>query len=96
MNTNDFKNELELNESEKQLIRAELDASHKKWVNYVLENKDKICSTHHPIKVKKKKRFVWREFCDKIKKIMGLEKPRNNFDGIEAYLQYSDDFGKFI
>ena len=91
MNDLELQGELARNESEKQLIRAELDSSHKKWVEYALKNKDEICSIHHPIVVKKKRSARWKDFINKLKAIFGLTKRKENYDGIEAYLQYRDN-----
>lgn len=96
MNSNEFQKELERNESNKQLINAELEASKKKWVEYIVKNQGEICSNPHPLIVKKKKSVRIKEFIKKVKTIFGLNPRKENFDGIEAYLQYSDDDNQII
>lgn len=91
MNNTELQSELSLNESDKRLANAELEASKKVWVNYILDNKTEICSNLHPIPVKKKRSVRWKEFIDKIKKMFGLIPRKENIDGIEAYLQYCDN-----
>lgn len=72
MNDAELYKELSLNKSDETLARAELKAAHDKWVKYVMENKDVICSNYHPMTVKKKKSAIWREFICKIKSIFGF------------------------
>lgn len=91
MNNVDLKNELSINEADKKLTKIELDVQHKKFVNYVLNNKEEICSNCSPIVVRKKYNVRFKEFINKLKKVFGLEKRKEYYDGIEAYLQYSDD-----
>lgn len=92
MNNFDLNNELARNESDKQLVYAELEASRNKWVDYLIQNKNDICTTHHPIVVKKKNKEILKGFIDKIKTIFGFTPRKENNDGIEAYLQYRNGF----
>lgn len=92
MNNIELQKELARNDSDKQLANAELEASKKKWVEYILTNKEEICSNLHPIMVKKKKRALFNEFISKIKAIFGLTPRKEEIDGIEAYLQYRNEF----
>lgn len=92
MNSAELQSELSQNESDKKLAKAELEASQRVWVNYVLQNKTEICSNIHPVTVKKKRSARWKEFTDKIKKIFGFTPRKETVDGIEAYLQYRNDF----
>ena len=92
MNNFDLNNELARNESDKQLAYAELEASRSKWVDYLIENKNEICTTHHPTVVKKKKNEKFKVFFNKIKAIFGFTPRRENNDGIETYLQYRNSF----
>lgn len=92
MNNFDLNNELVRNESDKQLAYAELEASRNKWVGYLINNKDEICATHHPIVVKQKKKERFKRFIEKIKTIFGLMPIKENNDGIETYLQYRNSF----
>lgn len=88
MNEFDLQAELNRNESDKQIVNAELEVSRKKWVDYLLQNKENICSYNQPIKVKKKNRARFNDFVNKIKIIFGLKRKENKVDGIETYLQY--------
>lgn len=92
MNNIELQTELARNASDKQLVNAELEASKKKWIEYILNNKEEICSSHHPIRVKKKKSALFNEFISKIKAIFGLTPRKEEIDGIEAYLQYRNEF----
>lgn len=83
--------ELERNNIEKRIINDELDASKKKWVEYLLKNKDNICLNNAPILVKKKKKAVFNDFVYKIKAILGLLPKKVENDGIETYLQYRSE-----
>lgn len=91
MNSNELQSELSLNKSDKQLAKAELEASKKKWVEYILQHKNEIYSNLQPIRVRKKKSTRLKEFINKIKTIFGLVTRKENINGIEAYLQYSDN-----
>lgn len=91
MNNFDLQAELNRNESDKKIASAELEASRNKWVDYVVKNKNEICAYSQPIAVKKKTRAKLKEFFDKIKIIFGLTPKKGNIDGIETYLQYSDN-----
>ena len=91
MNSIELQSELSQNESDKKLAKAELDASKQKWVEYIMKNKDEICSNTQPLFVRKKRSVQWNEFIKKIKKIFGFELRKENIDGIEAYLQYRDE-----
>lgn len=90
MNSYDLNNELARNESDKQLAYAELEASRNKWVNYLIENKNEICTIHHPTVVRKKRKERFKDFIKKIKMIFGFIPRKENKDGIETYLQYCD------
>lgn len=90
MNQFDLNNEMQRNESDKQLAYAELEASRNKWVQYLINNKDEICTTLHPRVVKKKTKARVSDFINKIKMIFGLIPKKEEKDGIEAYLQYCD------
>lgn len=90
MNNVDLQIELKRNESDKQLTKTELDVLRNKWVNYLIENKDDVCSTLHPVVVKKKTKAKFVDFINKLKKIFGISQRKENIDGIEAYLQYRD------
>ena len=92
MNNIDLQAELERNASDKQLVNAELEASKKKWVEYILKNQETICSNQRTLIVKKKTTARLREFWNKIKTIFGFTPRKEEFDGIEAYLQYRDKF----
>lgn len=92
MNNFDLNNELAHNESDKQLVYAELEASRSKWVEYLINNKDEICTTHRPIVVKQKKKERLKRFINKIKTIFGLMPRKDSNDGIETYLQYRNSF----
>lgn len=92
MNNFDLNNELARNESDKQLVYAELEASRNKWVDYLIQNKNDICTTHHPTVVKKKNKEILKGFIDKIKTIFGFTPRKEINDGIEAYLQYRNGF----
>lgn len=91
MNNFDLQAELNRNESDKKIVNAELEASRNKWADYVVKNKDEICTYSQPIVVKKKARAKLNDFFNKIKIIFGLTPKKENIDGIEAYLQYSDN-----
>ena len=69
MNNTDLQAELARNASDKQLVNAELEASKKKWVEYILKNKETICSNPRPLIVKKKTTARLRDFWNKIKTI---------------------------
>lgn len=90
MNQFDLNNEMQRNESDKQLAYAELEASRNKWAQYLINNKDEICTTLHPMVVKKKTKARVSDFINKIKMIFGLIPKKEEKDGIEAYLQYCD------
>ena len=92
MNNTDLQAELARNASDKQLVNAELEASKKKWVEYIMENQEVICSNPRPLIVKKKTTARLRDFWNKIKTIFGFTPRKEEFDGIEAYLQYRDKF----
>lgn len=92
MNNFDLQLEMERNNSDKELAKTELEVSRNKWVKYIMDNKENICSFHQPIVVKKKFNVKIKEFIDKIKTIFGLMPRKENNDGIEAYLRYRDDF----
>ena len=92
MNNIDLQAELSRNASDKQLVNAELEASKKKWVEYLLKNQETICSNPRPLTVKKKTTARLRDFWNKIKTIFGFTPRKEEFDGIEAYLQYRDKF----
>lgn len=92
MNNIDLQAELARNASDKQLVNAELEASKKKWVEYLLKNQETICSNPRPLIVKKKTTARLRDFWNKIKTIFGFTPRKEEFDGIEAYLQYRDKF----
>lgn len=96
MSNNELHSELSLVKSDKKLAEAELEASQKKWAEYVMKNKNEICSNLHPVKVKKKRSARWKEFVTKIKTMLGLTKKKEVYDGIEAYLQYRDEFSEVI
>lgn len=87
----DLQAELRHNKSDKAIVKAELEASRRVWVNYILQNKTEICSNLHPVKVKKKRSARWKEFVTKIKTMLGLTKKKEVYDGIETYLQYCND-----
>lgn len=91
----DLYQELQRNDSDKKLLNEEASAYQKQWASYVLNNKDRICSNLHPIVVKKKRKVRWNEFINKIKKMFGFERRKEEYDGIETYLQYcnSDEQG---
>lgn len=91
MNSFDLQKEIDRNESDKQMVKAELEAYQKKWAEYVMANKEEICRTHKPIVVKKKLKARCSEFIDKLKTVLGLKPRKERLDGIEAYLQYSDE-----
>ena len=84
--------ELARTASYKQLVNSELQASKKKWVEYLLKNQETICSNPRPLIVKKKTTARLRDFWNKIKTIFGFTARKEEFDGIEAYLQYRDKF----
>lgn len=91
--------ELDINESDKQLLYAELEASQKKWAQYLINNKEAVCSFHHPIVVKKKRRVRFKEFIEKIKTLFGFNKEkdkRGEIDGIEAYLHHRINFERTL
>ena len=92
MNNTDLQAELARNASDKQLANAELEASKKKWVEYIVKNQELICSNPRPLIVKKKTTARLRDFWNKIKTIFGFTPRKEEFDGIEAYLQYRDKF----
>ena len=92
MNNIDLQAELARNASDKQLVNAELEASKKKWVEYLLKNQETICSNPRPLIVKKKTTARLRDFWNKIKTIFGFTARQEEFDGIEASLQYRDKF----
>lgn len=92
MNNIDLQAELARNASDKQLVNAELEASKKKWVEYLLKNQEAICSNPRSLIVKKKTTARLRDFWNKIKTIFGFIPRKEEFDGIEAYLQYRDKF----
>lgn len=92
MNNIDLQAELARNASDKQLVNAELEASKKKWIEYILKNRETICSNPRPLLVKKKTTARLRDFWNKIKTIFGFMPRKEEFDGIEAYLQYRDKF----
>lgn len=96
MNDFDLNNELARNESDKQLACAELEASRSKWVDYLIQNKNEICTIHHPIVVKKKNKEILKGFINKIKAIFGFTPRKENNDGIETYLQYRNSFKQGI
>lgn len=90
MNDFDLRAELNRNESERKIVNAELEASRNKWADYVMKNKDKICTFCSPVIVKKKTSSRFKELINKIKFILGLKRKEESRNGIEAYLQYSD------
>ena len=92
LNNIDLQAELARNVSDKQLVNAELEASKKKWIEYILKNQETICSNPRPLIVKKKTTARLRDFWNKIKTIFGFTPRKEEFDGIEAYLQYRDKF----
>ena len=92
MNNIDLQAELARNVSDKQLVNAELEASKKKWIEYILKNQETICSNPRPLIVKKKTTARLCDFWNKIKTIFGFTPRKEEFDGIEAYLQYRDKF----
>lgn len=90
MNEFDLQAELNRNDSDKQITKAELEVSRNKWAEYVVRNKDKICSFNGPTIVRKKRIPQIKEFITKIKIIFGLIPKEKKNNGIEAYLQYCD------
>lgn len=92
MNNNELQAELNINKSDKELTKAQLEANLKQWADYALKNKEDICSYQKTVVVKKKTSAKWKEFKEKLKSIFGLNPKKKEYDGIEAYLQYRDDF----
>ena len=92
MNNIDLQAELARNVSDKQLVNAELEASKKKWIEYILKNQETICSNPRPLIVKKKTTARLRDFWNKIKTKLGFTRRKEEFDEIEAYIQYRDKF----
>lgn len=90
MNSQEIYKELANNESDKILAKNEIKQYQKKWADYVINNKDKVMYELQPIVVKKKNKVCFKEFIGKIKKMFGFEKRKEEIDGIEAYLQYSN------
>lgn len=86
MNSIDMQAELERNENDKQLAKAELHAAKNKWVDYIIENRKTICSRNYPVIVKKKKKVVIKEFIYRLKTIFGLTAKKEDTDGIETYI----------
>ena len=91
MNNFDLQTELDKNETDKQIANTEIEVSKNKWAEYVIKNKDEICSYHKPIIVKKKRRAKLGDFLNKIKIILGLKQKEDKTDGIETYLQYCNN-----
>lgn len=90
MNNFDLQSELSKNEADKQIVSTEIEASRNKWAEYVIKNKNEICSYHKPVVVKKKRCAKFSDFLNKIKIILGLKQKEDKADGIETYLQYRD------
>ena len=96
MNSNELNIELERNKSDKQLLAAELEGSKKKWIEYIMKSQDEICSNPRPLLVRKKFSSKWADFIKRLKTIFGFKERKDNRDGIEAYISYSDDIKSIV
>lgn len=91
MNDFELSRELEANEAEKNILKEELEASKRKYAEYMRKNMETGLIDSAPVRVRKKKSALLSEFYGKIRKIMGFGRRKEGYDGIEAYLQLGDE-----